>query len=104
MRNIGAISLGSGILALIKMLRKEAEDGMNDSNDSGGAIIFMIIWCITMCFEVVFEYVSEYAYVFVAMYEKDFWSAAEDSWNLFKYRGFDMIINDEFTNMPGAIF
>jgi hypothetical protein len=107
-RNIGATSLGSGILALIKTLRLVAEDAMDDDNNNSGSgaarIIFMILWCILVCLESIFEYVSEYAYVFVALYEKDFLSAAKDSWNLFKHRGFDMIINDDFSNMPGNIF
>jgi hypothetical protein len=39
------------------------------------------------------------AYTQVAIYGKDFITAAKDTWALFKARGFDMLINDDLTGM-----
>lgn len=101
LRNIGAISMGSAILAFIKTLKMMADD---ENNSEQGGIISCIALVILSILEDIVEYLTDYAFVFVALYEKDFMSAAEDSWNLFKYRGFDMIVNDDFTGIPCALF
>jgi len=40
------------------------------------------------------EYFNHYAYTQVAIYGKDYISAAKDTWRLIKSHGIDIIIND----------
>ncbi|RUS12905.1 plasma-membrane choline transporter-domain-containing protein, partial [Endogone sp. FLAS-F59071] len=43
------------------------------------------------------EYFNYYAYTQVAIYGKDFCTAAKDTWTLIKDRGIEAIINDNLT-------
>ncbi|TPX63745.1 hypothetical protein SpCBS45565_g06379 [Spizellomyces sp. 'palustris'] len=44
------------------------------------------------------EYFNKYAFAQVAIYGKDYVSAAKDTWNLFKSSGVTLIINDNLVN------
>jgi hypothetical protein len=44
--------------------------------------------------EALLEYFNHYAFTQVAIYGKDFCTAAKDTWNLVKQRGMDAVIND----------
>lgn len=45
--------------------------------------------------EDILEYFNKYAFVQVAVYGKDYYTAGKDTWNLCKTRGIDAIINDD---------
>lgn len=56
--------------------------------------------CILSCIEDIAQYFNHYAFTQVAIYGKDYCSAAKSTWALIKTRGIDAIIND---NLIGTV-
>jgi len=55
--------------------------------------------CILNCIEDIMQFMNTYAFVHCAMYGSDFCSGGSMAWDLIMTSGFDMIINDDLTNM-----
>lgn len=96
--SFGSIALGSFFVAMIQLMRSMAN--MTTNNQRG--ILQCIIMCCLSLIEQLFRYFNMYAYTQVAIYGKDFMTAAKDTMSLFEAKGFTMIINDDLTGMVVA--
>jgi hypothetical protein len=100
--SFGSICLGSLIVAIVKAMRAMAEQGRR--SDNSFARCFCI--CILQCLENLIQFFNQYAFTQVAIYGKTYCEAAKATWELLKYRGFDLIINDDIIGgvlMLGAV-
>ncbi|KXS11728.1 DUF580-domain-containing protein [Gonapodya prolifera JEL478] len=95
--SFGSICFGSLLIAIIQTLRAIAENSRNRSADNGnliGVFIGACLACLLQMLGDLVEYFNVYAFAEVAIYGKDYCSAAKDTWNLVKRKGVDAIIND----------
>ncbi|KAJ3326199.1 putative choline transporter, neither null mutation nor overexpression affects choline transport [Boothiomyces sp. JEL0866] len=93
---LGPNCYGSLLIAIIETLKFIVNNARNDqSNDNIACqLLLCCIACILSMFEDLLEYFNRYAFAQVAIYGKDYCSAAKDTWELAKSRGIDAIIND----------
>ncbi|GJP60148.1 hypothetical protein CLOP_g17283, partial [Closterium sp. NIES-67] len=94
-KSFGSICFGSLIVALIQTIRFIVAALAN--NDDGGNFIACCAQCILACIEAIVEFFNKYAYIQIAMYGKTFIRASKDTWELFKARGVDVLINDDLS-------
>ncbi|KAJ3326198.1 putative choline transporter, neither null mutation nor overexpression affects choline transport [Boothiomyces sp. JEL0866] len=87
---------GSLLIAIIQTLKFLVNNARK--NDGGDNIALQIILCCIACilniFQDLLEYFNKYAFAQVAIYGKDYCTAAKDTWELAKSRGIDAVIND----------
>eukprot|EP00842_Homolaphlyctis_polyrhiza_P005899 jgi/Hompol1/630/HPOL_001264-RA len=94
--SFGSNCYGSLIIAVIQTLRAMAKMAQDENRDNIGlAILLCILQCILACISDIMEYFNKYAFTQVAIYGKDYCTAARDTWELCKSRGIDAIINDD---------
>ncbi len=93
----GSICLGSLIVSLIQLLRQLISIAkMQALGDGNGfaycmlmlldAFVYVLDWCV--------RYFNHYAYSYIALYGKPYLKSARDTYHIFKFKGFDAIIND----------
>ena len=92
--SFGSICYGSLIIAVIQFLRHLTNNARREREFNFFTFVLLCIACLLSCIQDILEYMNHYAFAQVAIYGKDFCSAAKDTWNLFKSRGLDMVIND----------
>ncbi|KAJ3215755.1 putative choline transporter, neither null mutation nor overexpression affects choline transport [Clydaea vesicula] len=101
--SFGSICYGSLIIALIQtvraMLRAASRQAASDGNIAL-AFLACCAECILSWIEALVQYFNQYAYTQVAIYGKDYCSAAKATWALIQSRGVDAIIND---NLVGVV-
>ena len=96
--NFGTISFGSLILAFIKAIRVVAQ--VNESNARrDGNILLLLISCLAVCvlriFEGLVRYLNEWAFIYSALTGQSFRAASRSFLDLFRQRGWTMVINDD---------
>jgi len=100
--SFGSICYGSLIVAVVQFIRLVV--GMLRSmvrERSDNLCVRCIAACIqslVQCFQDIIEYINNYAFVRVAIYGLDYCSSARQTLQLFRSRGFDLVINDDLTN------
>lgn len=87
----GSICYGSFVISVIKAMRVMVQ--MSRQNDN--SFIRCCAECILRCLEGIIEYVNLYAFTYVSIYGMGYCDAAKSVWDLFKSRGWDVIINDD---------
>eukprot|EP01138_Halocafeteria_seosinensis_P012148 gb/GECG01012416.1/.p1 GENE.gb/GECG01012416.1/~~gb/GECG01012416.1/.p1 ORF type:complete len:416 (+),score=23.12 gb/GECG01012416.1/:1-1248(+) len=92
-KSFGSISLISLLIAIVKTMHYLASQAQREA-EGPMAFVWCIVRCIVHCLLRLLEYFSDYALVHVALYGKALVPAAKDTWNMFKERGWDAIIND----------
>lgn len=97
--SFGSICLGSFIVSVIEALRSAARSANRDN----GAVVACIVDCILGLIQAIAEFISKYAYAYVAIWGQDFCTAAKNTWGLLKTRGFDVIVNDDLSNLAFAL-
>jgi hypothetical protein len=96
--SFGSNCYGSLLIAIISTLRSIAQQAKNDAASDGNiglAICLCCLQCILSLIEDILEYFNTYAFAQVAIYGKDYCTAGKDTWQLFKSKGIDAIINDQ---------
>jgi hypothetical protein len=93
--SLGSIALGSFIVAFLQTLRYM----LRASSDGRGSFAAACLECLLQLIENIVRYFNMYAYVQIALYGKDFMTAASDTMDLFAAKGFEMIINDDLTGL-----
>jgi len=104
--SLGSICFGSLIVAVLQATRAILREAQNHAAREGNIGLAFLACCIGCCLswiESLIQYFNKYAYAKVAIYGLDFKSAAKETWDLFKNRGFEMIINDDLTGMVLAM-
>jgi hypothetical protein len=104
--SLGSICFGSLIVAVLQATRQILREAQRNAQREGNMGLAFLACCIGCCLswiESLIEYFNMYAYTKVAFYGLDFRTAAKETWDLFKSRGFEMIINDDLTGMVLAM-
>eukprot|EP00594_Rhizosolenia_setigera_P015680 CAMPEP_0178964126 /NCGR_PEP_ID=MMETSP0789-20121207/15468_1 /TAXON_ID=3005 /ORGANISM="Rhizosolenia setigera, Strain CCMP 1694" /LENGTH=461 /DNA_ID=CAMNT_0020648795 /DNA_START=17 /DNA_END=1402 /DNA_ORIENTATION=- len=97
--SFGSICMGSLIVAFIQALRALAEQARQ--NDDGNGILICIADCILSIIQGIVEYFNQWAYVYVGIYGYKYLEAGKAVIQLFKTRGWDVIIADD---LVGNVF
>jgi hypothetical protein len=94
--SLGPNCYGSLLIAIIQTIKALADNARHQEGGDNIAcvIILCCISCILGLIQDLLEYFNKYAFAQVAVYGKDYCSAAKDTWNLCKSRGIDAVIND----------
>jgi len=87
-------SLLISIIQTIKLVVSYAKNDAANNRDGALAILGCILECLLGVMGDIVEYFNSYAFTHVAVYGKDYITAAKDTWHLFKERGFHILIND----------
>ena len=100
--SLGPNCYGSLLIAIIQTLKALADNARADGDQDNicCTIILCCISCILAMMRDLLEYFNKYAFAQVAIYGKDYCTAAKDTWELAKARGIDAIIND---NLIGSV-
>jgi hypothetical protein len=108
--SFGSICYGSLLIALIQTLRAIINMARASARESDN-IFCVVVLCCVECFvamiEELLEYFNKYAFTQVAIYGKNYCTAAKDTWELAKSRGLDAVINDNLIGnvlVLGSIF
>jgi len=97
--SLGSICFGSLIVAFLSAT-KAVLDEMRRQNDGIGACLAS---CIIGCIEDLVRFFNVYAFSRVAIYGKGFVQSGKETWDLFKAKGWDLIVNDDLTGTVLAI-
>jgi len=101
--SLGSICLGSLIVAIVhalrvmlEQLRSNTRGGRNENNGGGGGHPFLlcILSCLLSLLENVMEYINKWAFIYIGLYGYNYMEAGRLVINLFKQRGWTIIIND----------
>ncbi|KAL3898090.1 MAG: hypothetical protein SGCHY_002969 [Lobulomycetales sp.] len=108
--SFGSVCYGSLIVAILQTIRALIRMAANQAAADGNLIGYfcaMCAGCILGLIENLVRYFNVYAYTQVAIYGKDYCSAAKATWALVKRRGVDAIINDNLIGiviLMGSVF
>lgn len=100
--SFGSICFGSLVVAVLEATRavlQRVREQAHRSNNMAAVCLLCCAECVLSCVERLIEFMNKYAYTQIAIYGKDFISAAKDTWELFKARSFDLLINDDLTGV-----
>ncbi|KAJ3210950.1 putative choline transporter, neither null mutation nor overexpression affects choline transport [Entophlyctis luteolus] len=95
--SFGSICFGSLLVSIIRTLRYLAQVAQNDAAQDGNflcCVVACCMNCILSCLADILDFFNKYAYTEIAIYGKPYCDAGRDTWNLIKYKGIDLIIND----------
>ncbi|KAJ3113078.1 putative choline transporter, neither null mutation nor overexpression affects choline transport [Physocladia obscura] len=95
--SFGSICFGSLLVSLIRTMKFLAQMAQQESAQDGNIFCCLIsscLECILSCFADLLDFFNKYAYTEIAIYGKPYCDAGRDTWNLIKYKGIDLIIND----------
>jgi len=98
--SFGSICLGSLLVALVQLLHDMAESARQNSAEGG--LVSSIVWCCVVCFigylEALIALFNHWAFTQVAIYGKDFKTAARHTWHLVEARGLSGLVNMNLTS------
>lgn len=89
--SFGSICLGSFIVAVVQALRATATQARQNRD---AQLLVCIIDCILACIQDILEYINKWAYVYVGLYGFGYIDAGRNVLELFKSKGWDVIIAD----------
>lgn len=93
--SFGSICFGALLVAVVRALRVTLEHARN--NDDAQFLV-CILTCILRCIEDMIDYLNKWAYIYVGIYGFSYIEAGREVINLFKQRGWDVIITDDLVD------
>ncbi|CAI5757768.1 unnamed protein product [Candida verbasci] len=97
----GSICFGSLIVSLIQLIRQGIamlrSDFAADGNACGVCGMIVLDWVVGFIDWLV-QYFNRYAYCYVALYGKNYIRSAKDTFDLLRFKGMDVLVNDMFIN------
>ncbi|KAI6040322.1 plasma-membrane choline transporter-domain-containing protein [Pisolithus marmoratus] len=106
--SLGSIAFGSLIVTILELIRLILNAARNNASQEGSPIEACLACCAELfvgCIESLVQYFNRYAYIEIALYGKPYLQAAKDTFNIFRDRGIDALVNDSLvgtTLMFGA--
>ncbi|KAH9957911.1 plasma-membrane choline transporter-domain-containing protein [Russula dissimulans] len=100
--SLGSVAFGSLIVTVLEIVRLLLSLARNNAEVEGNpveACLACCAECFIGCIEGLVEYFNKYAYIEIALYGKPYIRAAKDTWNLFKDRGIDALVNDSLVSI-----
>ncbi|KAK6461977.1 plasma-membrane choline transporter-domain-containing protein [Scheffersomyces coipomensis] len=97
----GSISFGSLIVALIQLVRSLLQilrQSLLNNGEGWAACLVLIIDFLVSFVESLVRYFNHYAYCYIALYGKSYIKSAKDTFDLLRYKGMDVLVNDCFIN------
>jgi uncharacterized membrane protein len=92
--SFGSICCGSFLVAFIKVLRQLVQKNNRDREERQN-FLQCIAQCLLSCLQGLIETVNFWAFTYVAIYGTPYCDAARSTFELFKFRGFDAVINED---------
>ncbi|KAI6021421.1 plasma-membrane choline transporter-domain-containing protein [Pisolithus microcarpus] len=89
--SLGSIAFGSLIVTILELIRLILNAARNNASQEGSPIEACLACCAELHW---FDTLTRYAYIEIALYGKPYLKAAKDTYNLFKDRGIDALVND----------
>jgi hypothetical protein len=100
--SFGSICEGSLIVAIIETLRQMAEQARRDNGNRDLAATCAA--CLLGCLSDMAQYFNKWAFIFVGIYGLPFAEAGKSVFELFKERGWNLIINDNLVDNVLSLF
>ncbi|ODQ44437.1 hypothetical protein PICMEDRAFT_74675 [Pichia membranifaciens NRRL Y-2026] len=121
----GSICFGSLLVSVVQTIRislqvlkaKLQNRNLNydDDNDNGGSGENGLLFCFLICLVSVLEWVASefeywmkwfnrYAYSYLAMYGKSYLDSARDTFEILRYKGIDILINDSLVGTAIGLY
>jgi len=100
--SLGSISFASFIVAVVRAMETLASSFEQKAAKDGNAGLMLLaccIKCILSCIGDILQYLNGLAIVRVAVYGESYWTAAKRTMNMMKYRGMDVLINDDLSGL-----
>lgn len=99
--SFGSICYGSLLISIVQALEAIVRQSRREDPDESAIMCFLrcCAICILQCIEGWMQFMNTYAFVHVALYGDDFCTAGKKTWDLISSSGFDMIINEDLTQM-----
>ncbi|EDK43288.1 choline transporter-like family protein [Acetobacter pasteurianus] len=95
----GSICFGSLIVTIIQLIKQLLNIVASQFVDSWGGQCAMLIVNFIMSFiNWLVQYFNKYAYSYVGLYGKSYIRSAKDTFDLFRFKGMDALVNDMFIN------
>ncbi|KAG5416760.1 PNS1 [Candida metapsilosis] len=96
----GSICFGSLIVAFIQLVRQLLNIVRSQFVDSfAGECALIIVDFIVGFIDWLVQYFNRYAYSYVALYGKPYIRSAKDTFDMFRFKGMDALVNDMFINV-----
>jgi len=102
--SFGSICFGSLLVGILQVVRFIVRCGRRQHNEQrrlrqqrtieATDFLFCLVQYLVESLERLLEYINTWAYVYVGLYGYDYWTAGKEVSNLFKARGWSVIIND----------
>ncbi|CAK9438723.1 uncharacterized protein LODBEIA_P29470 [Lodderomyces beijingensis] len=93
----GSICFGSLIVAFIQLIRQLLNIVRQNFVDSwGGQCAMIIVDFIIGFINWLVQYFNKYAFSYVAIWGKSYIASAKDAFDLFRFKGMDVLVNDMF--------
>jgi len=103
--SLGSIAFGSLLVGILKVLqffvrggRRQRDAQRRMRGIEGTDFVFCLLQFFVDHLERLVEYINVWAYVYVGLYGYDYWTAGKSVKELFKARGWDVIINDNLVD------
>lgn len=100
--SFGSVCLGALILAAVRLLRIIAQSARQQAagqQNIGQTLMAMCCSFLIGCLEWAVRLFNRYAFALISIYGGGFVSSAKQTWDLFRSRGLDAIINDDLSGM-----
>lgn len=97
----GSICFGSLIVSILQLIRGLVQALRTNSFENGDICAgcgFLILDLFLGFLDWMIQYFNHYAYIFVALYGKNYIRSAKETFNLIRHKGMDALINDCFVN------
>lgn len=102
--SFGSICFGSLLVGILQVIRFIVRCGRRQHNQQrrlrqrrtieATDFLFCLVQYLVESLERLLEYINTWAYVYVGLYGYDYWTAGKEVANLFKARGWSVLIND----------
>ncbi|GEQ68129.1 hypothetical protein JCM33374_g1796 [Metschnikowia sp. JCM 33374] len=97
----GSICFGSLIVSIIQLIRGLVQILRNNAFGDGDICAgcgYLILDIIISIIEWMVRYFNHYAYIYIALYGKNYITSAKETFQLIRFKGMDALINDCFVN------
>ncbi|KAM9940240.1 hypothetical protein OXX80_000295 [Metschnikowia pulcherrima] len=97
----GSICFGSLIVSIIQLIRGLVQILRNNAMGNGDVCAgcgYLILDFIIGIVEWLVRYFNHYAYIYIALYGKNYIASARETFQLIRFKGMDALINDCFVN------
>ncbi|KAI8619386.1 plasma-membrane choline transporter-domain-containing protein [Chytriomyces sp. MP71] len=86
--------LSSAVQTLKAVLRSNHEQNVDENKSLFVILISSCLLCLVSILGDILDFFNKYSLTHIAIYGKNYCDAGRDTWEMFKYKGIDVIVND----------